>query len=539
MTKLAIVHLSDFHIRRSQNYTQGSILNSLIPTIQDDLNNLRPDMIFVAISGDLTYQGNLEEFNLVKMFIAEIKKKITPKGIVLSPGNHDLNWDDQKEMLSNRELMRRLINGDVQSIHDIEERFSNERGREELIAGMKNYYKFLGTPEISQPYDSKYFFSLITAEVENFKINFISLNSAYLFSSDLPSHAYFGYIGMNQIDNAFAKARENLKQNFRQFNVAIFHHPFEAIPEIVATSTENKIKHYSNIILTGHTHNPRVLNDLTTVSYNPAFGPHFRTMPTILSSARCVIDEHEGITPVPGYSILEIEFLRDYVASIYILEKKLGSDGNWINVQDVENPVRAYDPPGAQPNILNLWSQIYTASTEITKIRAHSNLIVFQKTPTLILNPHPYGESVQTQENKEEIEFKNALEEKIKQCMGDGRMSLLYLFSLKDTKDVLKKYPNLKNLACENIKRLKTIEHESNRRFILAPISLVSSGPFIIADNGLLVYIGKNRDQIFVLKSDSLPRSATIFPLLRAMLIRGEYNFDELAKALGLNCKNL
>lgn len=530
MTRLAIVHLSDFHIRTTNDYVEGSTLDSLIRDVKGELRDYRPDNTFVAVSGDLTFSGTKDEFSLVSRFIGNLKSSIQPSGILLSPGNHDLHWEDHKKWTANKMVMEQLMNKAPNCIGYAEQLFENPKDRDAIYAGMGNYYSFLSSGEISQSFDRDSLYSISSFEVEKFKINFLSLNSAYLFNENYP---YYGYIGASQIEHATSKTTDGLKEDFRTFNVAIFHHPLEAIPEIDAVNTENSIKKYFNVVLTGHTHNMRIQTDYSHHSSDRKAGDHYRFMPTVLSSARCVFDEHEGFSTIPGYAIIELEFFEDYVASISVLEKQLTRDKNWVRVQEIQNPSRVYIPAGVQPEIITLESDLYNVGKQITNSKFHSNLVVFQRTPSLILGEQPYCKD---KKPDDETAFVNALNSKIKECLRkDADVSLIYLFSRDETRRVLQQYPCLSGTVKDNIDRLKGVELDSGRRFVVDLFHYISAEPFIIADDSLMVCIGKGPREMLFLSSDNFSKSESFFKTLKFLVKKEENSADKLFEELGLN----
>ena len=536
MTKLVLVHLSDFHLKNKSDISEDSTLRFLLRDLQDVLKPFNEDKasnkIFVCISGDLTYQGLPEEFDLVSDFINDIKNDLKPEKVILAPGNHDLNRPDSRKVVYNARYMKALILAEKDSVKDAEDLFSSNSGKMTTSAGMKEYYKFLKKKNISQPYNKKYLYSAISEEVERFKVNFISLNSAFLYSPEGP---YYGYIGASQLNNAIAETIKDVKKGFKTLNIAIFHHPFEAIVEPDAISTEDSIKMDYNVVLTGHTHNMRVRSDLTTQYQKAVTGYHYRTVPTILSSARCVIDEHEGFKPIPGYSILFIELHKDYVSSIEIIQRKCVTN-HWSPVEGIDNPMQVFSQPGIMTKILKKDDDMYEAGATITNTRAHSHLIIYQRTPSLILGEKPYKENDSFKKNPSEKAFVQALDDKIDDCVNDRSMFITYLFSLDKTKKVLTDNGFLKSIACRNIIKYKGKQSASQQRFVVEPITAKTAGPFIFADDGLIIYLGEKDGEILVLNSDSFPKSESIFDDLTRDLTGNKTVAQDLMKKLSLDC---
>ncbi|MHB8396387.1 MAG: metallophosphoesterase family protein [Thermoplasmataceae archaeon] len=298
MRALRIVHLSDLHLSKSNSYETNMVLQSLVPDIKNRLRDLDSADTYIAISGDLTYSGTSEEFELLRDFTNRLKVAANTNNVIFAPGNHDLCWSSHP--LENADLMDDLVERGSDGIVKVERRFQSPIDRSLLLAGMSTYYDF--TKSIGQDF-SEYLYSLHSLKMERFKVNFISLNSAFLFSKKFN---YYGYIGKMQLERATAEsdARGDFPEDFRVFNIMIFHHPFEAIVPASQIETENLVKSRADLILNGHVHNLRVYVDLTS----SLIGGHNTRGHPIISGSRAVYDEVNDPNVVPGYSVIDVMF---------------------------------------------------------------------------------------------------------------------------------------------------------------------------------------------------------------------------------------
>jgi len=188
-----------------------------------------------------------------------------------------------------------------------EEKFANESDRNALKAGMGPYYSFLERRGIKS---ATGFFYLNSIPVANLKLNFISLNSAYLFSRQ---YNYHGYVGAGQMAAAEAAVEERGSPNF---NITLVHHPLEAIVPLAQESTKRRLFSFSDIILNGHVHSPRVSVEYT----GKMLGRTRPGPPPVISCARCVFDEANDPTVTSGYSIIGIDFEYERVAQVKVWE---------------------------------------------------------------------------------------------------------------------------------------------------------------------------------------------------------------------------
>jgi len=330
-TSMTIIHLSDLHITSTNQFETNNILRSLKSDIKRRIQEARLSDPVICITGDLTYSGKAEEFESVKVFCESLKNEIGASTILFSPGNHDLNWSDN--LRDNQDLMEDLIDSAEKGMERVERRFERESDRKNLQIGMSNYYDFV--KRMGQDY-SQYLYSIKSLTKEKFKVNFISFNSAYLFSQ---KYSYYGYIGEKQINYATNEADSvgNLDPTFRVFNISMFHHPFEAIVPTAQQITENLIKGRSDMILTGHVHSLRAYIDITA----SLIGRHNTRSHPMICGARCVYDEVSNPHIVPGYSIITLSFDSDDIKAIGMYE--ISYDKNKMEwVRDPNNPTSPF-----------------------------------------------------------------------------------------------------------------------------------------------------------------------------------------------------
>lgn len=289
---------------------------------------MKLENVHVVVSGDITISGKKDQFEIVRKFIDELYEIGVAK-VILSPGNHDLDRDSVSS--SHRMNFENLVVGFPEAELKIESLFKNEVDRMQLKNAMTNYYNFI--QEIGQD-SSDYLYSNYTCEIEETAVNFLSFNSSYLYAKNnekAPHNEYYGYIGRTQIERATAEAQfASVAKRKRAFNICIFHHPFNAMPQAIVSDTEDLLKKRCNLILTGHVHRLQVSVDLTAQS----LGPDYYLNYPLISSARCVYDEENDPFTQPGYSIFIME-LNKGILSDAIDVYEIGFDKNsqkWFSV---------------------------------------------------------------------------------------------------------------------------------------------------------------------------------------------------------------
>jgi predicted MPP superfamily phosphohydrolase len=312
-----LIHLSDFHLRSKTLLTTDGILQSLVTDASERIRELDLPDPYIALSGDLAFGGREDEYSLVDSFLGTLGEKLHSRKTIFCPGNHDVNWSLLSPLNSN--LMNLMIEKGEGSLETAEASFASETERETLMSGMSPYYSFLKSHGVRV---SNMAYYIESAEVANLKLNFISLNSAYLFSA---KYYYEGYVGRQQIESAAAKVDQ---MGQPAFNITLVHHPLEAIAPPSQEETKKLLLQLSDIILNGHVHSPRVSLEYTA----NMIGRTKQGPPPVVSCARCVFSGDNNPAVIPGYSIFGIDFEYEGVASLKVWEVQFDKGkGEWYH----------------------------------------------------------------------------------------------------------------------------------------------------------------------------------------------------------------
>jgi predicted MPP superfamily phosphohydrolase len=309
-----LIHLSDFHLRTSTQPETDKILSSLAADAYARVESLDLPSPHIALSGDLAYGGRDEEYAIVDGFVETLAERLHARSLTYCGGNHDVNWT------SIAPLNTELMNGMVEKkggVANTESRFAVDADRETMRAGMGPYYSFLERHGIKSESDLYHIRSLTVA---NLRLNLISMNSAYLFSR---KYNYHGYVGMRQLTSA---EKAVTSQREPSFNITLVHHPLEAIVPSSQEETKRRLFAFSDVILNGHVHSPRVSVEYTARMLGRAReGP-----PPVISCARCVFDEANDPTISSGYSIIGIDFEYERAAALKVWEVEYDKQkGTW------------------------------------------------------------------------------------------------------------------------------------------------------------------------------------------------------------------
>lgn len=232
--KIAIVHLSDFHIHAGERFLQPKI-NGILSA----LNALgKVDDYIVVFSGDLSYSGQVNEFKQSRYLIGKIIRGIKQKNdnkfvnLFMVPGNHDLCLPENARVRK-----------------DIQENYDNET-IEELISDetsyLKNYYLYSNDNSNVQ-YDI--FLNKKYCTFNGYKMQFNLINTAP-FSTIEPNDKELHYFPDSKIHLLTRATDANLC-------ITVMHHSYEWFNWKCKANLEKTIIDNSELLLYGHDHRER------------------------------------------------------------------------------------------------------------------------------------------------------------------------------------------------------------------------------------------------------------------------------------------
>jgi tetratricopeptide (TPR) repeat protein len=341
---LTILHLSDIH--RSHKPEIKAETEEMLKTLRTDIINrfndpkLDLNAPYIVISGDFANFGLPEEFDLADDFITKLRSGLReidrePIGMIFCPGNHDLNQDkDLPVDPTPAQLLEGLVKDQKFALDMINQDLRNSRGRAMLKQRMDNYYKFVEKYHGVKYRD--YLHYVCSPKIDKFHVNFVTLNSAYLFSPRIDTEQdKAGFIGEQQIITATKEANEE-SGNSKSFNIAVFHYPMDELLKIEKETAKGLIRNWADVILNGHVHQLETgAAPIFHVSNSDIPDRPRDTQPVIISS-RCVYDLLKEPGAFCGYGILKVSFNSGYVTSFKIWEllyekgKSIDAPGKWI-----------------------------------------------------------------------------------------------------------------------------------------------------------------------------------------------------------------
>lgn len=244
--KVAIIHISDFHVKESERFIDEKISRFL-----DSINVLgNIDDYAIVFSGDLAHSGQSNEYKSSTYLMARIINGIKQKSIgkfvevLIVPGNHDLTLDAKSR--DRAYIQKHYDGGCIESI---------VAGEIDLL---KNFYDNVHSNS-RIPYDG-IIYSFIHS-YGDYRIQFNLINTS-LFSTLEPNDKELHYFPHEKMK--YLKKGDNVN-----LCITIMHHSCEWFNWKYKSDLEKTIINNSEILLSGHDHRDdtktvTIENDLNT-----------------------------------------------------------------------------------------------------------------------------------------------------------------------------------------------------------------------------------------------------------------------------------
>jgi len=295
-----IIHLSDLHFNHKHHNFPHEESRGSYPLFgliyRDILEVCKKDPALLIVSGDLTWHGLENEFDMAYKFLDDLNSGLglRPEHSIIIPGNHDIQWIDQES---------------EDYIRDKKIENSAEKAEKNYREFIKKYYRF----------EPNEFFSMGKRIIlENYtSIDLIALNSCMLEEEHFCG---YGYIGVQQLDKAINNMRWKDDKYKTDYRFLIMHHhllaaePSEEIikdnPAYSITLDSGHISHNAlqmqiDLVLHGHRHQPFIASFTRPTKYNDF--PSSRSIGIHGAGSAGVARRYLGEIGKNSYSIYKIQ----------------------------------------------------------------------------------------------------------------------------------------------------------------------------------------------------------------------------------------
>ena len=247
MRSIRWLHISDFHLRESETWSQDAVLAAMLNDIRRRVAE-GPAFDFILATGDLAFSGQEAEYVLFETFIDDLAAatSLARDKIFCVPGNHDIDRGRQTMCFTG-------TRSTLQSESDIYSFLHSEEERETLLTRQRRFQEFqersFPTQTRDRTEDSLGYVSVV--DIDDIKIAIVGLNSAWLAEGGASDHGRL-LLGECQV----TKALEIVKQINPHIVIGMAHHPFALLSEFDRPSTQQRLENACHFFHCGHLHVP-------------------------------------------------------------------------------------------------------------------------------------------------------------------------------------------------------------------------------------------------------------------------------------------
>jgi predicted phosphodiesterase len=260
MTHINWLHLSDWH-HKSQEYDRQLIADELIADIKirGKIDPQLEHIDFIVFSGDISFSGEKEQFELANRHIIEPIRKIigTTVPLYCVPGNHDIQ---RSEFAGIPAEWAKILAGGTEKNSEIETLLQDPDKLQFLNRPLGNFYDFAKKQGCN--FDPKKFYFVDTIEKDGYKIGVACLNTAWLsgrFTVEPRPSTNPMFWDRGLLRTTEAQIDEALKTVAgAHIAIAVMHHPLHWLEEVEQAKAEQMIANDCHVVLHGHEHRPNM-----------------------------------------------------------------------------------------------------------------------------------------------------------------------------------------------------------------------------------------------------------------------------------------
>ena len=243
------LHISDLHMRESENAQRKAVLSAMLEDIRRR-STTGAQIDFVVATGDLAFSGERSEYELVAEFLGTLVASagISSNKVFCVPGNHDVQRQRSK-------MCFRGARTEIQSEGDVYKFLADGEERKELLRRQEEYRAFetcfLGEKDREYTEDRLGYVSKV--EVDDLRIAIIGLNSSWLSEGGANDEGRL-LIGESQVKNAIDIAKGYLPHVV----LSLQHHPFDLLQRFDRRPVQHRLEVACDFVHCGHLHDPQV-----------------------------------------------------------------------------------------------------------------------------------------------------------------------------------------------------------------------------------------------------------------------------------------
>ena len=249
MRPICWLHISDFHLRTVDKWSQDVVLESMCQNIKQQHDD-GTTFDFVLVTGDIVFSGKADEYLMAEDFFNDLQSAsgVPVNRIFCVPGNHDVDRERQELCFVGGRTK-------LSSPNQVDKLLAGGEDLATLLTRQENFRQFQSTFFADQnstlTEDGLGYVSRIT--FDDIKLAIIGLNSAWLAEGGPDDHGKL-LVGERQVINALRATRN--QGDDPHIVIGMAHHPLGWLQEFDQRPVHTLVEENFDFFHCGHLHEP-------------------------------------------------------------------------------------------------------------------------------------------------------------------------------------------------------------------------------------------------------------------------------------------
>ena len=239
--QLRWLHLSDFHLKSNDKWSQDVVLRSLLTDISNRFSDDTP-LDFIFITGDLAYSGKHQEYLIVEDFLHQLLRetRVSHDRLLMVPGNHDINRNLEPDAFMGAKII-------LKNSIEVDKFFEDEGRRRTLFHRQAAFREFANRLSEEDRYSGSSHQHSVQFNLQGLNISVLLVDSSWL-SEGGESDSHSILVGERQlIDLSLTLPKPALA-------IALMHHPLDWLAPFEQAAIKNLLTDHCHLLFRGHVH---------------------------------------------------------------------------------------------------------------------------------------------------------------------------------------------------------------------------------------------------------------------------------------------
>ena len=256
--QLRWLHLSDFHLKSNEKWSQDVVLKSLLTDISNRFTDGKP-LDFLFLTGDLAFSGQHEEYLVVEDFLDQLLSAtgVPANRLLMVPGNHDIDRNVEEDAFAGARIT-------LKNSIEVDRFFGNEGRRRTLFRRQSAFREFANRLTKRDRYTDSSHYHSAQHNLQGLNVSVLLVDSSWL-SKGGKSDSHSILVGERQlIDLSHTLSKQT-------FTIALMHHPLDWLAPFEHAAIKNLLANHCHLLFRGHVHEDSIETISTSRNHMKVF----------------------------------------------------------------------------------------------------------------------------------------------------------------------------------------------------------------------------------------------------------------------------